>query len=81
MDELFRRIEQVAERVQMLRGIFSAKGILPLEFEPAYSVGDLLTEHLDEWEQEAEHKGGIQQVPSDHFSRIFKVNWSLGRAA
>lgn len=27
---------------------------LPLEFKPAYSVGDLLTQHLVELEQEAE---------------------------
>ena len=44
--------------VQMLLGIFSANGVLPLEFKPAYSVGDLLTQHLDELEQEAERKGG-----------------------
>jgi hypothetical protein len=36
MDELFRRIEQVAERVQMLLSIFSTKGVLPLGFEPAH---------------------------------------------
>jgi hypothetical protein len=65
----------------MLLGIFSAKGVLPLGFEPAYSVGELLTQHLDELEQEAEHKGSIQQTLSDHFSRIFKVDSSLGRAA
>jgi hypothetical protein len=42
----------------MLLGIFSAKGVLPLEFKPAYSVRDLLTQHLDELEQESERKGG-----------------------
>jgi hypothetical protein len=42
----------------MLLGIFSAKGMPPLEFKPAYSAGDLLTQYLDELEQEAESKGG-----------------------
>jgi hypothetical protein len=57
----------------MLLGIFSAKGILPLEFKPAHSVGDLLTQHLDELEQEAERKGGVLQTLSDHFVRVYKV--------
>jgi hypothetical protein len=54
MDERFRRVEQIEQRVQMLLGIFSTKGALALEFNPAYSVDDLLTQHLDELEQEAE---------------------------
>jgi hypothetical protein len=32
--------------MQMLLGIFSARGVLPLEFKPAYSVGDSLLQHL-----------------------------------
>ena len=39
-------------------GIFASHGVLPLEFKPAYSVGDLLLQHLDALEQEAEEKGG-----------------------
>jgi hypothetical protein len=54
MGERFSRAEQLEHRVQMLLGIFSAKGVLPIEFEPARSVGDLLTQHLDELECEAE---------------------------
>jgi hypothetical protein len=49
MDERFRRVEQVERRVQMLLGIFASHGLLPLEFKPAYSVGDLqqaLTDHF-----------------------------------
>jgi hypothetical protein len=38
MDEQFRRAQQIEQRVQMLLGIFSAKGVLPLEFKPAYST-------------------------------------------
>ena len=77
MGERFRRAEQVEHRVQMLLGIFSANGVLPLEFKPAYSVGDLLTQHLDELEQEAEEKGGVQQVLADHFAKVYKVNLPL----
>jgi hypothetical protein len=35
MGERFSRAEQLEHRVQMLLGIFSAKGVLPLEFKPA----------------------------------------------
>jgi hypothetical protein len=73
MGERFCRAEKLEHRVQMLLGIFSAKGVLPLEFKPAYSVGDLLTQHLDELEQEAERKGGIMQTLTDHFSRVYKL--------
>jgi len=67
--------------VQMLLGIFSAKGVLPLEFKLAYSVADLLTQHLDELEQEAERKGGILQTLRDHFSKVYKAPPSIGLAA
>ena len=73
MGERFSRVEQLEHRVQMLLGIFSAKGVLPLEFKPAYSVGDLLTQHLDELEQEAERKGGIRQMLTEHFAKTYKV--------
>ena len=58
---------------RMLLGIFSARGVLPLELKPAHSVGDLLVQHLDDLEREAEDKGGLDQVLADHFSRIYKV--------
>jgi hypothetical protein len=73
MDERFRRLEQVEQRVQMLLGIFVSHGVLPLEFKPAYLGGDLLLQHPDALEQEAEEKGGIQQVLADHFARVYKV--------
>jgi hypothetical protein len=56
MDERFRRVEQVEQRVQMLLGIFASRGVLHLEFKPAFSVGDLLLQHLDALEQEAQEK-------------------------
>jgi hypothetical protein len=74
MGERFSRAEQLEHRVQMLLGVFSAKGVLPLEFKPAYSVGDLLTQHLDELEQEAERKGGVAHLLDCHFARVFKVD-------
>jgi hypothetical protein len=73
MDERFRRVERIEQRVQMLLGIFASHAVLPLAFKPAYSVGDLLAQHLDALEQEAEVKGGVQQVLSDHFAKVYKV--------
>ncbi len=58
MDERIRRVEQIEQRVQMLLGIY---GVLPLEFKPAYSVGDLLLQHLDGLQQEA---GGERWRPA-----------------
>jgi hypothetical protein len=81
MGERFSRVEQLEHRVQMLLGIFSAKGVLSLEFKPTHSVGDLLTQHLDDLEQEANLKGGIQQLLADHFARIYKVTSAVRDAA
>jgi hypothetical protein len=77
MDEGFRRVEQIEQRVQMLLGIFAAHGVLPLEFKPAYSVGDLLLQHLDMLEQDADEKGGVQQLLADHFAKVYKVSMPL----
>jgi hypothetical protein len=73
MDERLRRVEQIEQRVQMLLGIFASHGVLPLEFKPAYSVGDLLLQHLEALEEEAEEKGGVQQLLADHFAKVYKV--------
>jgi hypothetical protein len=77
MDERFRRVGQVEQRIQMLLGIFAAHGVLPLDFKPAYNVGDLITQHLDALEREAEEKGGVQQVLADHFAKVYKVSLPL----
>jgi hypothetical protein len=69
----WQRLAALEQRVQMLLGIFAAVGVLPLEFKPAYSVGDLLVQHLDELEREAEAKGGVQQVLADHFAKVYKA--------
>jgi hypothetical protein len=72
MGERWRRVEQIEHRVQMLLGIFAAKGVLPLEFKPAHSVGDLLVQHLEDLERATEEKGGMQQVVADHFAKVYK---------
>jgi len=77
MEERFWRVEQMEQRVQMLLGIFASHGVLPLEFKPAYSMGDLLLQHLDALEQEADEKGGVQQLLAEHFARVYKVNMRL----
>lgn len=74
MGQRFSRAEQLEHRVQMLRGVFSAKSALPLEFKPAHSVGDLLTQHRDDLEQEVERKGGIMQALRDHFAKVYKAD-------
>jgi hypothetical protein len=73
MGARWERVEALEHRVQMLLGIFAARGVLPLEFKPAHTVGDLLTQHLDELEQEAEEKGGVHEVLAVHFARVHKV--------
>lgn len=73
MGERLARVEQVRHRVQMLLGIFAAHGVLPLELKPAHNVADLLMEHLDELEGEAEAKGGLPQLLADHFAKVYKV--------
>jgi hypothetical protein len=57
--------------------VFSAKGVLPLEFKPANSVGDLALQHLEALEQEAEEKGGVQQMLTEHFAKIYKASLPL----
>ena len=59
--------------MRRLLGIFGSSGVLPLEFKPAYTVGDL--------EQEAETKGGVQQVLEDHFATVYRVNANFANMA
>jgi hypothetical protein len=73
MGERLERVEQVRHRVQMLLGICSARCVLPLELKPAYNVADLLEQHLDDLEAEAEAKGGVPQVMADHFEKVYRV--------
>jgi hypothetical protein len=81
MGERFSRAEQLEHRMHVLLGVFSAKGVLPLEFKPAYSVGDLLMQRLEDLEQEAERKGGVLQTLTDHFAKVYKVDMAFMPAA
>jgi hypothetical protein len=47
------------------------------EYKAAYSVGDLLLQHLEALEWEAEVKGGVQQLLADHFAKVYKVSLPL----
>jgi hypothetical protein len=67
------RARQVRHRIQMLLGVASAQAVLPLEFKPAFSIGDLLLQHLDALEQEAEDKGGLHDLLANHFAKIYRV--------
>jgi hypothetical protein len=72
-DARSRRAEEREPRGQMLLGMFSTKGVLRREFKCAYSLGDLLTQHLDKLEQEAERKRGVLQALTDHFTKVFEA--------
>jgi len=76
MGERLARAEAVRHRVQMLLGVCAALGVLPLEFKPAYTVGDLVVQHLDELEREAKEQGGVGEVLAAHFARVYKVGLS-----
>jgi hypothetical protein len=67
------RVERLEHRVQMLLGVFAARGVLTLEFKPACSVGDLVLQHLDDLEREAMGKGGVMRVLDQHFARVYKI--------
>jgi hypothetical protein len=64
--------EKVKHLIQMLLGIFTAHGILELADKPATSVGDLITQHLELLEAEADDKGGVGQVLREHFAKVYK---------
>ncbi len=74
MGALIERAEQRRHRVQMLLGVAGARGVLPLELKGVTSVADLLLQHLDDLEAEANEHGGIQAVLRNHFAKTYKAN-------
>ncbi len=56
MDSAIEQPERVKHLIQMLLGIFAAHGVLALGDKPENSAGDLLTQHLELLEAEAEDK-------------------------
>jgi hypothetical protein len=81
MGARWQRLAALEQRVQLLLGIFAAVDVLPLAFKPAYPVGDLLMQHLDDGEREAEAKGGVEAVLAEHFARVYKVPLPQSTAA
>jgi hypothetical protein len=55
--------------------------VLPLTYKPAHSLGDLLEQHPEDTEQEAEDKGGMQAVQGQHFVKVYQVRLALGTAS
>lgn len=73
MGAIVDRPDKAQHLIQMLLGIFAAHGVLALDLKPAYAVGDLLVQHLDALEAEADEKGGLDQMLSKHFSKVYKL--------
>jgi hypothetical protein len=72
------RPERMRHRLQTLLGVFDAYGVTTQQIKPVVSVADLLQQHLDALEAEAEEKGGIAQLLHDHFQKLYKVSAPVG---
>jgi len=75
------RPERMRHRLQTLLGVFDAYGVTAQQIKPVVSVADLVQQHLDALEAEAEEKGGIAQLLRDHFQKLYKVSVPLGTFA
>jgi hypothetical protein len=53
------RPERVRHRLQTLLGVFDAHGVTAQQIKPVVSVADLVGQHLDALEAEAEEKGAL----------------------
>lgn len=73
MGERLHRATQVQHRVQMLLGIYAARGVLPLELKPAQRVSELLAQFTEDLEEEAEDKGGVPELLRSRFAKTYKV--------
>jgi hypothetical protein len=72
------RPERVRHRLQTLLGVFDAYGVTAQQIKPVVSVADLLQQHLDALEAEAEEKGGIALLLHEHFQKLYKVSAPVG---
>jgi hypothetical protein len=61
-----------------LLGVFDAYGVTAQQIKPVVSIADLVSQHLDALEAEAEEKGGIAQLLHDHFQKLYKVSVPVG---
>jgi hypothetical protein len=75
------RPERVRHRLQTLLGVFDAYGVAAQQVKPVVSVADLVHQHLQALEAEAEEKGGIAQLLHDHFQKLYKVSAPLSQFA
>jgi len=73
------RPERVRHRLQTLLGVFDAYGVTAQQIKPVVSVGDLVAQHLDALEAEAEEKGGIALLLHEHFQKLYKVSAPLAQ--
>jgi hypothetical protein len=67
------RAEVIRHRLQMLLGIWAAKGVLPLDITPVENVSELYWQHAEELEQLAEEEGGAPALLRKHYQKTFKV--------
>jgi hypothetical protein len=67
------RAEVIRHRLQMLLGIWAAKGVLPLDITPIENVSELYWQHADELERLAEEVGGASALLQKHYQKTFKV--------
>jgi hypothetical protein len=72
------RADRVRHRLQTLLGVFDAYGVTARQVKPVVSVGDLVSQHLDALEAEADEKGGVAQLLHDHFQKLYKVSAPCG---
>ncbi len=71
------RAERVRHRLQTLLGVFDAYAVTAQQIKPVVSVADLLQQHLEVLESEAEEKGGVAQLLHDHFQKLYKISAPL----
>jgi hypothetical protein len=67
------RADRVRHRLQTLLGVFDAYGVTARQIRPVASVADLLEQHLEALEAEADEKGGIAQLLHQHFEKLYRV--------
>ncbi len=68
------RAEQVRHRLQTLLGVFDAYAVTARQIHPVASVADLLQQHVDALQAEADEKGGIAQLLHQHFEKTYRVS-------
>jgi hypothetical protein len=73
------RAERVRHRLQTLLGVFDAYCVTAQQIKPVVSVGDLVAQHLEALEAEADEKGGIAYLLHDHFQKLYKVSVPIDR--